>query len=141
MDRILRLTLKRKWFDMIASGEKLEEYREVKDYWVRRLVFVREEMEWDAWQEFCGDLSNPTVRHNSTEELMDFFGAYFRTFDLVEFTNGYGNNRPRLTVKFNGIDVNIGEPKWGAPAIPVFIIKLGDIVSIKNLGNDICWQK
>ena len=25
--RILRLTLKRKWFDMIASGEKREEYR------------------------------------------------------------------------------------------------------------------
>jgi len=27
--RVLRLTLKRKWFDMIASGEKREEYREV----------------------------------------------------------------------------------------------------------------
>jgi signal peptidase I len=26
---VLRLTLKRKWFDMIASGEKREEYREV----------------------------------------------------------------------------------------------------------------
>jgi len=25
--RVLRLTLKRKWFDMIASGEKCEEYR------------------------------------------------------------------------------------------------------------------
>lgn len=25
--KILRLTLKRKWFDMIASGEKREEYR------------------------------------------------------------------------------------------------------------------
>jgi hypothetical protein len=25
--RVLRLTLKRKWFDMIASGEKREEYR------------------------------------------------------------------------------------------------------------------
>ena len=25
--RVLRLTLKRKWFDMIASGEKKEEYR------------------------------------------------------------------------------------------------------------------
>jgi hypothetical protein len=25
--RILHLTLKKKWFDMIASGEKREEYR------------------------------------------------------------------------------------------------------------------
>lgn len=36
--RILHLTLKRKWFDMIRSGEKREEYREIKPYWVRRLA-------------------------------------------------------------------------------------------------------
>jgi hypothetical protein len=37
--KILHLTLKKKWFDMIASGEKKEEYREVKDYWHSRLMF------------------------------------------------------------------------------------------------------
>jgi len=31
--RILQLTLKKKWFDMIASGEKLEEYRTIKKHW------------------------------------------------------------------------------------------------------------
>ncbi len=36
--RILHLTLKKKWFDMIASGEKTEEYREIKPYWIKRLV-------------------------------------------------------------------------------------------------------
>lgn len=36
--RILHLTLKRRWFDMILSGEKTEEYREIKDYWTRRLA-------------------------------------------------------------------------------------------------------
>jgi len=35
--RILHLTLKKKWFDMIASGEKTEEYREIKPYWNKRL--------------------------------------------------------------------------------------------------------
>jgi len=34
---ILHLTLKKKWFDMIASGEKKEEYREIKPYWNNRL--------------------------------------------------------------------------------------------------------
>ncbi|KKL96445.1 hypothetical protein LCGC14_1844380 [marine sediment metagenome] len=34
---ILHLTLKRKWFDLIASGAKTEEYRECKTYWVKRL--------------------------------------------------------------------------------------------------------
>lgn len=35
--KILNLTLKKHWFDMIATGEKTEEYREVKPYWVSRL--------------------------------------------------------------------------------------------------------
>ena len=34
--RVLRMTLKRKWYDMIASGEKTEEYREIKPYWTTR---------------------------------------------------------------------------------------------------------
>ena len=35
---VLHLNLKKKWFDMIASGEKKEEYREIKPYWTRRLI-------------------------------------------------------------------------------------------------------
>ena len=34
---VLHLTLKKQWFDMIARGEKKEEYREIKPYWNRRL--------------------------------------------------------------------------------------------------------
>lgn len=36
--KILHLTLKKKWFDMILSGEKKEEYREYKPYWRKRFV-------------------------------------------------------------------------------------------------------
>jgi transcriptional regulator with XRE-family HTH domain len=35
---ILHLTLKKQWFDRIASGEKKEEYRELKEYWSTRLM-------------------------------------------------------------------------------------------------------
>lgn len=34
---ILQLAVKEPWFSMIANGEKLEEYREIKDYWAKRL--------------------------------------------------------------------------------------------------------
>jgi hypothetical protein len=34
----LKLTLKREWFDLIASGEKRFEYREYKDHWISRLI-------------------------------------------------------------------------------------------------------
>ena len=33
----LKLVLKKKWYDMIASGEKTEEYRDITDYWVKRI--------------------------------------------------------------------------------------------------------
>lgn len=36
--KILHLTLKKKWFDMILSGKKKEEYREAKSYWATRLM-------------------------------------------------------------------------------------------------------
>jgi len=36
--RVLHLTLKKQWFDMVESGEKLEEYREIKPYWDVRLA-------------------------------------------------------------------------------------------------------
>lgn len=36
--KILHLTLKKKWFDLIASGKKTAEYREFKTYWIQRLM-------------------------------------------------------------------------------------------------------
>ena len=36
--KTLDLVLKRKWYDMIASGEKTEEYREIKPYWIMRMM-------------------------------------------------------------------------------------------------------
>lgn len=36
--KVLRLTLKRKWFDLIAAGKKNIEYREFKEYWKIRLM-------------------------------------------------------------------------------------------------------
>lgn len=37
------LTLKRKWFDMILDGDKIEEYRDDSPYWQTRLL--------DTWQD------------------------------------------------------------------------------------------
>lgn len=35
--KTLHLNVKKKWFDMILSGEKKEEYRQLKPYWTNRL--------------------------------------------------------------------------------------------------------
>lgn len=45
--RILHLPLKKHWFDLIKSGEKLEEYREMGDYWGKRFrTFDYDEVEF-----------------------------------------------------------------------------------------------
>ena len=36
MSRVLDLVLCHKWYDMIASGEKKEEYREIKPFYANR---------------------------------------------------------------------------------------------------------
>lgn len=37
MDNILHLPLKAEWYNLIESGIKTEEYREIKPYWIKRL--------------------------------------------------------------------------------------------------------
>lgn len=38
MNNTLHLTIKKQWFDMILSGVKTEEYREIKPYYNLRLI-------------------------------------------------------------------------------------------------------
>ena len=40
MGKVLQLTLKKKWFDLIKSGVKKEEYREIKRYWETRFAVM-----------------------------------------------------------------------------------------------------
>ena len=35
--KILRLNLKAHWYNLIEQGVKTEEYRELKEYWIKRL--------------------------------------------------------------------------------------------------------
>lgn len=36
--KVLTLTIKKQWFDMIVSGEKTEDYRVIKTYWMNRFL-------------------------------------------------------------------------------------------------------
>lgn len=39
--KVLKLTLKKMWYDLILLGVKQEEYREIKEYWLKRLSKVQ----------------------------------------------------------------------------------------------------
>ena len=40
MNSILHLPLKSEWYNLIESGIKTEEYREIKPYWIKRLCIT-----------------------------------------------------------------------------------------------------
>ena len=50
---MLHFVLKRKWFEMIESGVKTEEYRQAKRYWVTR---IRNEFKGDFFQKHSGEI-------------------------------------------------------------------------------------
>lgn len=121
MNRILHLTLKKKWFDMIASGEKKEEYREIKTYWAARLV---------------DELDNPTPFE--LQEGMTFClkglvwsAKSFQHYDIVQFRNGYAKDAPMIQFEVKNIKADFGKEKWGAEyGKAYFVIELGDKINI-----------
>ncbi len=134
-EKILHLTLKKKWFDMIAYGEKPEEYREIKPYWITRLIdlsCVNLIDDQAVYNEFKEDIKQPLNNHDSLEDMMDYFNTKFKEYTHVIFTNGSAKNAPKMKVEFKGVNIGIGNTDWGAPDYNVFKIKLGNIIHSKH---------
>jgi hypothetical protein len=122
--KTLHLTLKKKWFDMIASGEKKEEYREVKPYWINRFT----------WHEYHKAINNLHTLHNeifsNSHSVPDNDVIKNRFYDLVQFRNGYAKDAPTITVQCLGIEIGPAKPGWSDNwQGDVFVIKLGDIIN------------
>jgi hypothetical protein len=106
--KILHLTLTKKWFDLIASGEKKEEYREIKPYWNRRFFDF--------------------VSYHSGEA-----GSIYRKYDVVRFKNGYAKDAPTMDVEYDGMTITGGIVEWGAePHETYYVLRLGKVLSISN---------
>lgn len=89
--KVLSLTVSKKWFDKIMSGEKTEEYREIKPCWIKRLVDI--------------------VSANKLGSGEKASGPFGYIYTHVLFINGYGKNRPRIEKEI--VSVTIGKPKKG----------------------------
>ena len=129
----LQLSLKTNWFEMTKSGIKTEDYREINDYWCRRLLEVDEETEWAVWQELIEDLSNPKRKHEDVYECLSYFGVRFKKFDFNTMTLGYPkstDNSRILKLEHKGLEIREGNPEWGAESDKLyFVIKHGSVLS------------
>jgi hypothetical protein len=129
----LRLPLEKKWFDMTKAGIKPEDYREINEYWCRRLLEVNKEIEWGVWQELIEDLSNPNRRHENIYQCLLFFGVNFKKFTINTMKLGYPSNDDKeriLNLEHKGIKIRHGNADWGAePNKVYFVILHGKIIN------------
>ncbi len=97
---VLKLNLKRKWFEMISDEIKKEEYREIKPFWSR--IFV--------------------------DGKIKIKGKYYHPTDVfIQFSNGYAKKRPQIMFECKGLKVDFGKEEWGAePNTQYYVLQLGD---------------
>ncbi len=135
--KVLDLPLKGKWYDMIASGEKREEYREIKPYWIKRIMkcvvwcskgLLQAECKLGYYcydnlvtgKRLCYSQQNGGACCGNIADFTAISGGYTH----VRFRRGYTNTT--MLFKCEGITIGKGNPDWGAPKEEVFIIKLGE---------------
>ena len=90
---MLVLPIKMKWYDMILSGEKKEEYRSYSPYWIKRFY------------------------NAGVMELVHAAGDWCKakpcTHILVKFRNGYSANSRSFVAEVRLV-VGLGKQQWGA---------------------------
>ena len=98
---MLTLTIKKQWYDMILSGEKTEEYRDIKSYYTTRFK------------------NNHLLRPNGLPNV--------GTKDIC-FRNGYSTESPSFVAECY-LSIGPGRTEWGAgPGTNYYILH---IVTIK----------
>lgn len=121
--KILDLPLKAKWYDMIESGIKTEEYREIKEFWIKRLLWIHKYIDDPVeWSEFVNELRHPT--NYTRDELFKSQLAEFAYYTHVRFRYGY--TKRTMLFKLGNISIGVVYAALGAPEEEVFILKLGE---------------
>lgn len=116
--KLLDLILKSKWYDMIASGKKREEYREIKPFWTQRIA-----RRCSSCQE-KGAVKQCLVDCDG----LKYDKRLFSNFDCVRFRRGYTSTSMTFVVR--EIVIDTGNPEWGAePGKQYYVIRLGERAS------------
>lgn len=109
------LTLpQKKWFYMVRSGEKTEEYREITPYWCNRLLDLGDH-NMRIVDCFCERIE--FMIHESLLKI--------RQFSRVTFTLGYPKAEDmerRMTFNNPKIRIGTGRPEWGAKPVEKYFI-------------------
>lgn len=115
--KTLDLVLKGKWYDMIESGVKTAEYREVKPYWCKRLTGLARACRYSL-------ISSEEDKRICQMTGLTCPSGNVLQYDKVRFRRGY--TKQNMTFEIVSIGLGYGNAEWGAPEDTyVFIINLG----------------
>lgn len=111
---MLTLPIKKKWFDMILSGAKKEEYREIKPYYETRFAN-------DLIRKYPYSYECPLEAINDIER---------QEYDVV-FRNGYRKDSSRIKCEVI-IFRDYGKEEWGAePNKLYYVLKILSVKEVK----------
>lgn len=128
----LQLSLKARWFEMTKSGVKSEDYRDINDYWFKRLVFDYKKVfkytagyDWD----YLDKQSINAYLSNIAGDKLKRSMIGFKPFESNIMTLGYPKSTDTdriLKLEHKGIEIGWGKPDLGSdPNKLYFIIKHG----------------
>jgi len=121
----LQLSLKTKWFEMTKSGIKTEDYREINEYWLKRLFK-------DVLKEDINFLIRDLKTGQRIESVSQNYLTFLKPFTQNTMTLGYPKSSDAekiLKLEHKGIEISTGNPDWGAePGKLYFVIKHGEIL-------------
>ena len=132
---MLILPIKKKWFDMILSGEKKEEYREIKEYYETR------------YQNLFGAITiypSSIFSHRSKYELLqgEAVPEEIRKDSVQEiiFRNGYSKDSKAIKARCR-LRIGEGKSEWGAePDKQYYILEILDeeklVADEKKVGDE-----
>lgn len=112
----LIIHIEKKWFNMILSGEKTEEYRERKPYWEGR------------FKRYFGWGYGP-ISKDKKEWGWRFHPNLKKT---IIFRNGYGRNVPQFRAECS-ISEKTGNPEWGAEeGVVYYTLHIHRVFALEN---------
>ncbi len=134
-EKQLRLPLITRWFELTKAGVKTEDYREVNEYWYKKLVnksnlraIKKRQLAFWVIQ-----LSNQEgLNYTILPDLNEIFKGCFQSFTHNIMTLGYPKSTDTdkiLKLEHKGIEIRTGNPELGAePNKLYFVIKHGEII-------------
>ena len=114
MKKVLTLTVNKEWFSRILSGEKTEEYRVIKGFWMSRLLLIKDEecKDSDKFKKLhIGKDEEILIGTDTIKKKLNNGTMKFVPFTHVLFKNGYYDDSPNVEKEIKSI--TIGKPKKG----------------------------